>query len=1389
MRWLRSWIVLVLLAVAGAASAQESDVLTGRVLGPDGRPVVGARVEVMSIETEITRSALTNDQGRYMIMFPDGGGRYLLRISYIGLADFVRTVMREGSEELLLTNATMSTQAIALDAISVAAQREAGSEARSGEQSTDLSQDLLNRLPLPDLDPNTLALLAAGVVGTGADSLTGRMGFSVAGMSELLNQITLDGVILGEGGMGVPEAGVRQTQITTSTFDASRGGFAGGQVSMSTARGGNRSGGQLRYGFDSDALQWNSAPTATAFTRHNLNAQYGGPLLRNRLFYSLSAQLTQNTNHRFALAATDPLAAQRAGAAPDSIARFLDILRDTYAVPIEGQTGAYDEVRNDLRFLGRVDWNIVQRPRQSHTLSASFNTNVNDTDSTRIGVLDLAQHGGDTQTNFRLASMSLTSRINQKWTNNLRFSFNENWNETFPYAELPEGRVRVTSDFEDGTRGTGTLVFGGNRGMPQESYARDLQLRNDLSFLQPIGSSIHRLKLGASVQRQRTNRRDTDNLFGTFTFNSLDDFAANLPERYERALAERVTRTGTYSAGLYFGDTWRVSVPLEVTIGLRWDRTQLEQKPEYNPRVEQLFGRRTDIDPIASGWSPRIGFNYRLNQQGQPARSLNGGIGLFAGRAPTNIFSAAVRQTGLPNAEGRLVCIGSAVPPPDWELYLADPESLRNLECEGDSAPVLSSRAPTVTLINPDQSLPSSLRADIGYRTQLAWLGRKLGVQGPVPLNLRYNYSRGFGLWGYRDLNLDESRYFTLANEQRPFFGTPSAIVVETGAASMTASRIHDELGAVYDVQTDRQSEAHQATVQLNGMLRNRAIVSLNYTLGFARDQASGSFNQATTAGNPNTAEWATSSNDRRHTLNFVVSYPVSTTFQLGMTTRISSGSPFTPMVDRDINGDGTVNDRAFVFDPRTAPDTALANGMNRLLAAAPARVRDCLESQLGEIAGRNTCRNRWTQSLSVNAEFRPVLPRFGRRLTFTATSNNVLTGLDQLINGREHMKGWGEGQRADSRLLQVRGFDPVTNAFRYEINEGFGQTRRGQSAFRNAFSITLQARLALGGNPNQTNVGFGQGGGFGGFAGGFGGGGGDRGLGGGPGGGGGGRGGPGGPGGGFGGAGELLRTLREPGAAANIDSIIDDMFSNPVRRILQLRDTLALTETQVATVQGIQDTLSAQHERRRAALRQTVQQLLPQANAGGANPGELMRQFQLQINPQLEGGRRETAEALRLVEQALAPEQWQKIPQNVRNAGGAGRGEQGGPGGRANFNAVGMIDRMLVNPLPVILSLKDTLQLTPEQVTQIEKASAELQQKLDRRREQLGKRFDNVDQQQTGRLFMEIQPDLEAGRRDITDALKQVEKTLSRAQWERIPERVRSPLQQRQRRGGGGSD
>src|SRR5690606_13097604 len=130
------------------------------------------------------------------------------------------------------------------------------------------------------------------------------------------------------------------------------------------------------------------------------------------------------------------------------------------------------------------------------------------------------------------------------------------------------------------------------------------------------------------------------------------------------------------SGSFYFGDTWRVTEPLEITLGLRWDYSSLIEQPEYNPAVEEVFGLRTDVKPRASAWSPRIGFNLNLPGEGRQRPTLNGGIGYYAGRAPTNIYSSAVRQTGLPNAEVQLICIGSAVPIPDWNLYAEDLDSV-----------------------------------------------------------------------------------------------------------------------------------------------------------------------------------------------------------------------------------------------------------------------------------------------------------------------------------------------------------------------------------------------------------------------------------------------------------------------------------------------------------------------------------------------------------------------------------------------------------------------------------------------------------------------------------------------------------------------------------------
>ena len=74
-----------------------TDILTGVVTGPDGKPLAGATVDATALDGQITRHAQTGNNGRYTILFPDGGGQYRVTIRFIGMAPitFVVTLARQ----------------------------------------------------------------------------------------------------------------------------------------------------------------------------------------------------------------------------------------------------------------------------------------------------------------------------------------------------------------------------------------------------------------------------------------------------------------------------------------------------------------------------------------------------------------------------------------------------------------------------------------------------------------------------------------------------------------------------------------------------------------------------------------------------------------------------------------------------------------------------------------------------------------------------------------------------------------------------------------------------------------------------------------------------------------------------------------------------------------------------------------------------------------------------------------------------------------------------------------------------------------------------------------------------------------------------------------------
>jgi len=1208
-------------ALPSAIRAQvgaTTDIVTGTITAENGRPVEGATVEVMSIESQVTRRGRTNAQGKYTVLFPDGGGQYRVTVRMLGLAPSVVNIARQADEDRLVADARMSTNPTQIQGVTVRAGQAPPPRFGAptpGSTERAINTDQAARLPLDASDLNTLALLAPGVVSiTGTDSTANA--FSVAGQRPTANNITLDGLSFGSS--SVPQEAVRSTRVITSSYDVARGQFSGGQIASTTRSGTNVAQGNFTYSLRDEALTIDNgdpSPLAQGFTQNQFSGGLGVPILRDRFFAFGSIQARRRDDALASLTSADANTFTRYGVSPDSVQRFLGI---SSANGISPFLRSFDNRTNDnYSALLRLDWLMPN----GHSLTLRGDYRWSGQDPTRIGPLSLPQTGGSSE-NWGGGVMAVyTSNFGGKFLNELKVYSSLDKREATGFSTLPFGRVQVVSALDGGAQGISSLTFGGNPGFPQNGTTNTVEATNELSWLSSGGA--HRVKLGGLVNRAAFEQDVTNNRDGTFSFNSLADLEAGRPSIFTRTLTPRIRQGSSLNSALYLGDTWRASRAVQLTFGARLEGSTFGGAPANNPDVESAFGYRTDNFPSEVHVSPRVGFTWTLGAQPQraPALIVRGGIGEFRSTIPSSLVSGATSATGLAQDESQLVCIGAAVPTPDWGAFQSNPASIPTSCVGGASNPVPQTSRPNVTLFDNGFGAPRSWRGSLG--AQRRFFDR-------YSLNLDLSFAQGVNQYGFRDLNLAGTPRFTLGSEGgRPVYVPFEAIVPATGATSLLGSRQLAQFGQVIAVNSDLESRTRQLTVSANGITRRGAILSLSYTLARSSDQssfggqgASQGFGAPTTAGDPNVREWATSDFDRRHNIVATVTHPFGPAIELTAFGRISSGAPFTPMVGSDINGDGSRNDRAFLFNPLSAPDSAIGGGMQRLLANAPESVRECLNAQLGGISARNSCRGPWQPSLDLQLNWRPSALGLQRRLAISFLTSNLLGGLDQLFNGSKNMKGWGSFRQTDNTLLYVRGFDQATQRYVYQVNERFGATRQGANGITLPFQLGFQARYTLGPDRQREMIQGMMRGGAGAF------------------------------GGGRAGAAGAAGVAGPGGFLGAIDRIAP----NPATSVIALKDSLGLTDEQVQKLAPIGDSLNAKNKTLGDALRKKI------ADAG-ANPDPA--QLFGSIRPQLDELRGNTAKTLKEVEAVLTPEQWTKVPPRIKNAGQQGAGVRQGQGPR----------------------------------------------------------------------------------------------------------------------------
>ena len=1171
---LRNYLVAALLLLLPAAVvAQGTEIIRGKITGVDHKPIADVTVTITGLSTQEVKTAKSNDKGIFTALFTNAEGDYLVNVRRIGYSPYNTRVTRTGLSTVLIADITLREIAFELDTITVIGRRATpkGDEASIGG----FEQNLLAGA-LFSLDPTDLIALAAQIPGILS---LGDTAFSVLGADPSGNNATVDGAKFGGGRL--PQDAIAGSRLIQTSADPRVAGFSGGQTATILRGGTDLFAATARVNFADSHLAWTDPTWPNPIARVMGNSGgFGGPIIKKRLHYQASWTINDNQSDVFSL--LDP---------PSSVISQYGITRDTISavsntltalgVPTS-ITGLPSDRQNRFYSTNVVlDWT----PKATTALRVTHNGNWTNSGAPGSAPFSYPTLGSKNNGDFQFLSARLTGYV-RGFLDELSSSYNYTHNENAPYADLPTASVRIGTVFDSGQTGLTSLRFGGGGGVSRNT-SHDWDTQNEFSWISP--NSKHRIKIGQDIDYSWSTTYSAGNQFGSYSYQTLADLAANLPASYSLTLGSLERSSQGATAALWIGDEWNVSKSVNIQTGLRYDAAFPNTLPSYNPAVDQLFGIRTDQIPHSRLLTPRFGFSWAsatrrgmgsptgpgspVNLSGLPAGlspefiqallgtprgsvapgwAINGSIGGYGNTVSNGSIASLIDQTGLPNTRRLLTCVGDATPIPDWNtINGAAPTSC----LDGTGPATFATNVPTVQVYDRSYKAPLTWRANLGID----------GIRLPAKWTLGITTFASYGVNGQSalDLNLNKSPQFTLASEgNRPVYVPESAIVPTTGVIAPGAYRISQDYGQVRDVISDLHNYTTQFQASFappHALLNNKLNLTVSYVLNRTQQEArglgggggggdrvligpggasffSGGGGGAFTAGDPFLKYWAASTQPT-HQINVNASFRLWW-FNVSTRLNIYSGTRFTPSVSGDVNGDGMNNDLAFIPNPATTTDTALASQMNQLLTSTTAGARACLLKQLGRIAGVNSCTTQWQARFDLQFNWNP--PRsfgWGDRLRLTTTMQNTsgalvrLFGLDNTPLGRSLVSTTANGQ-----LLYVTGFDPATQSYKYQVNQLFGQPSDLGSARRRypPFQLQLGVQYQFGGPeraPMAQSMGF------------------------------------------------IPGSKEPPYTADQIRDKLQRLSKDPVQVILVRKDSIALTKDQVAQLEAISKQFRAQSD------------------------------------------------------------------------------------------------------------------------------------------------------------------------------------------------------------------
>ena len=299
---------LPLLAATGGS-------ISGTVTDPKGSLISGATVTARELNTNFRQSTSTHAEGFYSLpQMPVG--LYEITVDAPGFKQYRETNLMLNASGALLVNAslvvggrsdTVTVSALNVHVESVDTQlgeviggAEATAVPLNGRSFTDLLSLQPGVAPAASFTAGSLTAAGASVISPSGDLNPGSL--SINGQREFSNGFTVNGASAEEpftmGAAVIPNLdSIAEFRILTSNVDAEYGNYSGGQISVITKSGTNQYHGDVFEFVRNTALDARNyfSPDRGTFVQNQFGGTFGGPILKDKLFFFADYQGTRMT--------------------------------------------------------------------------------------------------------------------------------------------------------------------------------------------------------------------------------------------------------------------------------------------------------------------------------------------------------------------------------------------------------------------------------------------------------------------------------------------------------------------------------------------------------------------------------------------------------------------------------------------------------------------------------------------------------------------------------------------------------------------------------------------------------------------------------------------------------------------------------------------------------------------------------------------------------------------------------------------------------------------------------------------------------------------------------------------------------------------------------------